>query len=221
MSLLVPPLVRGTPHEAVNEARRRLAYANQFSLDLGTARELHEIEAAGATLWAIDGSTSGKVDIRFGSPSAPAITFSPGMKVSGLPFGALYVTNAAQAGGTITLLYSDAELSTENPARFTVTTRPYNRTTATSFSAGAGATGALWSADPNRTAFSIIRRVGFTNTLYIQPDSVPATGDGLGIGLGSSDVPVFVGPVYIGASEVWHYRAPAAMDWSILEHFGA
>lgn len=148
------------PHEGVafpsqEELRRGIAYANQLVIDLSTAREREEIRVAGRTLWCIDGN--GECAVRLGTDAAPPITFSLGMKVAGIPFGSVYITNDAQAGAALTFLYTDALVDTENPARFQFTIAALRGTSVnTQGSSGVIASGGTTLFCPSNTERSLL-----------------------------------------------------------------
>lgn len=90
-------------------------------INLAVARSQHELPIiAGSFLWAYT-STSliANIDIHYNNQSNDPINFRMGMMVRGKKFSKLFVTNAAQAGETITLAYAKESIegiNIENPA---------------------------------------------------------------------------------------------------------
>lgn len=96
-----------TPREYV-PADPQLGYHKKgyrvVELDLATARKDEKLNLQGTLFWAIDGTDSKvKITVKIDDQINDAIPVYPGIEVSGIPFDQLYITNAAQAGKTITL----------------------------------------------------------------------------------------------------------------------
>ncbi len=88
-------------------------------VDLTNARTLEEFIMTGNFVWAIRASAqNAAMDVRFNSQRDPDIPFAAGLSIAGLPFDRLYISNAAQAGQSIDLLYA-----VERAGGFNITNR--------------------------------------------------------------------------------------------------
>lgn len=88
----------------------------RFVIDLASARSKEKFDCGGAWIWAIDSDgTDAALDIHFNQPIGDPMTFQRGQLLAGKRFDTLYLTNAAQAGATLTLHISlDASLIVQN-----------------------------------------------------------------------------------------------------------
>lgn len=92
-----------------------------LELPLDDKRENHEIQIGGTVLWAVDASSKTvKVNVGFNRQSADKVPVKEGTMMAGLRYSKIYVSNAAQAGGSITLVYLtenvDGQFRVLNPA---------------------------------------------------------------------------------------------------------
>lgn len=99
------------PHDdydrpAVPELGRRAPRVGILTLDLSSARDLERIDIGGTALWAIDADSVGTLaTVRLNDQFSGGIPVYKGFSIRGVPFSRLYVSNTAQAGATMTLLY--------------------------------------------------------------------------------------------------------------------
>lgn len=78
-----------------------------ITIPLDNARTLHKFNIGGNVLWAARASSIGAtVDVRFNDQRNDDIEFTRGFAIMGSKFSCIYVTNTAQAGESITLIYS-------------------------------------------------------------------------------------------------------------------
>lgn len=76
-----------------------------IDLTLARANELYDI--AGSFVWSPDSSAATSLlQIRLDEVTNDLIPFQAGVRISGIPFKRLWLTNAAQVGDTITLMVS-------------------------------------------------------------------------------------------------------------------
>lgn len=118
----------GRFHPVPNEGIAPRAWgldANRIStitIALTVVRTRKEIRIGGNFLWASDATDGGAtIKLAFTESEADAgITFKRGSMVAGMRYGKIFVTNAAQAGKTMTLTYAveAPELRIANPADF-------------------------------------------------------------------------------------------------------
>ena len=98
----------GTPHRSLD----------QMTFALDNARSEAEIAMTGSFIWvreATDNAT--EITVKFNSQAGPGIVFQKGMVISGPEFSKIYLTHAAQANKSITLVYGiQPTISLENPA---------------------------------------------------------------------------------------------------------
>lgn len=92
--------------------------------DLSVARNLVEIPIGGNVLWSMEAtSRTAYLDVYLNDQLRDPIRYRLGLFIRGVPFSRIFVTNAAQAGETITLFYAVEEIGKieiENPSlRFT------------------------------------------------------------------------------------------------------
>ena len=88
------------------------------TLDLSTARDKEKHGWMGSMLWAYDASDiSANCDIRFNDQVNDPLTFKQGQSLAGHRYNEVYITNAAQAGKSLTFLYAleDSQIRIENP----------------------------------------------------------------------------------------------------------
>lgn len=221
-SELTPPVALRAPDPLGQAAQ--ISRVSTFTLTLDTALDLEEFDFSGRFLWAIDGDPTALITLRFSERQTQGIPFSVGQSITGFPFESLFVSSDAQAGLSITLLYSDIPLQTESPARFTatVTAQPWTTNVINTFDlVGAGAQ-QLFAADPSRVAFTISLAIT-TARLTLKEGSAP-TGqkdgmlfDGSGT-LGAGNRAPY-GPFFVGPLEEWWIWRTATAFISVMEHF--
>ena len=97
--------------------------ANQvkvITIPLALAQNLQCYEIGGNVLWALAATSLGaQLDVRLNDQLRDPIPVQQGLFFSGIRFSRIYVSNVAQAGETITLLYCTQErdnIRIENPA---------------------------------------------------------------------------------------------------------
>lgn len=118
MTRIFPRPVRG---EAPPEFGLDANAVKTKPINLTTARITPErIEMGGSILWAVAAtSLQALVNVYFNDQMRDPVPFQSGMFVRGVEFPRIYITNAAQPGQTITLLYAVEGLrniQVENPA---------------------------------------------------------------------------------------------------------
>ena len=90
-------------------ARRFGEEAHQFftlTLDLATERGEEEVKITGTILWAISASDlDASATVKFNTQAGEGVVFQRGLSIRGMRYDRLFITNAAQAGKTITLFY--------------------------------------------------------------------------------------------------------------------
>jgi len=103
MTYLFPRAYEGV---ALPEYGRGAPVLKKKYFDLSIARDLVTIEVGGSTLWAIRaGSFNSWIDVRLNEQTDDPFRFELGMFVRGAPFSRLYVSNDAQAGEWIEIVY--------------------------------------------------------------------------------------------------------------------
>lgn len=87
-----------------------------FTIDLSLARSFVKFDVGGKFLWAIAATgTTSTVDVYFNGAGGQPLPLRLGHIVSGKAFHALYLSNAVQAGASLTLVISlDSNLRVEN-----------------------------------------------------------------------------------------------------------
>ena len=93
--------------EAYQQGGPEIGYRNSLirkvTLDLSVARTTQKLDLAGNWLWAIDTvGLDSNVDVFFNEPIGQPVNFRRGQILQGYPFHRLYITNTAQASGTLT-----------------------------------------------------------------------------------------------------------------------
>lgn len=177
-----PPGTRGTAIPARTE-RGRLPRANTLRLDLSTARERERVAISGVSLWAIDGGDA-EISLFLRYDQNDGIPFSSGMRLTGIPFDEIFVTNDAQSGKNITLLYTEALLEAESPARLfaeiTSYVQPYDYIeSAAGYAVYPVNAGIVWPANSKRRVCIISFLAAGTINYTFKRGSAPATiGDG-------------------------------------------
>jgi len=90
-----------------------------ITIPLDNAREQEELTIGGSILWAIDASSIGaKLTVSFQDYTSAAIPYSQGLMIRGVRYSQVYLTNTAQPGESITLMYAvetAGGLQIENP----------------------------------------------------------------------------------------------------------
>lgn len=132
------------------------------TFDLAVARNMHAVEIGGNLLWTMEAtSRTAYIDVRFNDQLRDPVRYRLGLFIRGMPFSRIYVTNAAQAGESLTLFYAVEErgkIEIENPSlQFTEVdiTKSTVLQSATDVTLGAAATTAILAADPARRAVII------------------------------------------------------------------
>lgn len=74
-------------------------------LDLSVARTNEEFVVTGTFLYVLEATAGAEIDIRFNRANNEAITLQHKFKIN-TPFERVYITNAAQAGKTITIVFA-------------------------------------------------------------------------------------------------------------------
>jgi len=90
------------------------------TIDLGTARDLEEVNLTGTFLWAYNASDlDASIDVHFQDQSGRPVTFQKGLLIRGVRFDRLFISNTAQAGKYVTFMYlverGEGGVSVENP----------------------------------------------------------------------------------------------------------
>lgn len=164
----------------------------RFVLDLSTARDRVRIKIAGTFLWACDGSSSSaSAQIAFKEDNAdPGVTFRNGTQVSGAEYAEIYVTNTAQAGATLTLIYlveerGDGAFRVSNPGanNSTVLVQPNATLSTVADVAVAAAATSILAADTTRRAAYITNSGAFPMRVG---DSNVAANRGVNVAVGAS-----------------------------------
>lgn len=152
-----------------------------ITFDLTDARNLQQYEIGGSVLWAIDSTNaSATMQIRLNDQLRDPIPVSIGLFIKGVRFSRIFVSNTAQAGESITLLYCTEEfnnIAIENPSGAVATvnmSKSNTLQTAADVAVGAGATLVL-AANANRRAAMIGNLAGNTHTMRAGDANVTAT----------------------------------------------
>jgi len=159
-------------------------------IDLSTARDEEKIEIGGTFLWAIDASDlAAEMEIRLNSPRSDKMTWKKSQWISKAPFGRIIVTNAAQAGKSITLAYTiegKDNIIVGNPADAASEVTVTKSNTLDSHgdvTLAATATTLILAADTDRREIIITNLVGNPETLRIgDSGAAAANGDPLAPG---------------------------------------
>lgn len=92
----------GTPETAELSGGARV---RTVTLPLDTAMDNFELIVKGNQLWAVDASDLDvAINVKYNEQSGQGIPIAKGFALKGVPFNKIYITSAAQAGKTITLL---------------------------------------------------------------------------------------------------------------------
>lgn len=108
--------------QALREVQARPQIYKTLVLDLTTARSEYEVPLSGNYLVVFDASDfSANVGIRFNESYADALTLTKGRGLR-IPFYRIYITHAAQAGKTVTLIFgvSDTQIEALQQAEVTM-----------------------------------------------------------------------------------------------------
>lgn len=116
MPNVYPVAFEGQSPEEFGRAASRIGIV---TIPLDNARQQQEFTIGGTMLWAINASTIGaQLTVQFQDYTSAEIPYSKGLSIRGVRYSKLYLTNEAQAGEFITLLYAvEAEggLQIDNP----------------------------------------------------------------------------------------------------------
>jgi len=152
-----------------------------ITIDLTDARTMQQYEIGGNVLWAIaSSSASATMQIRLNDQLRDPIPVSIGLFIKGVRFSRIFITNTAQAGESITILYCTEEFNNiviENPSGAVATvnmSKSNTLQTADDVAVGAGATLVL-AANANRRSALIGNLAGNTNTMRAGDSNVTAT----------------------------------------------
>lgn len=97
-----------------NQEAGRVQTVDMIDIDLSIARTDELVEVPG-NFWYLDKNTNGDIDIKLNRKANPAMPAGANMGLDGVPFGQLYITNAAQAGKMAYLWYGlDARIIPPN-----------------------------------------------------------------------------------------------------------
>jgi hypothetical protein len=135
-------------------------------IDLSTSRSEAEFDLTGNLLWALDASDLGaNLTVKFGDQAGSGVNFQRGLYISGVRFGgegtSLFLTNDAQPGKTITLLYAVVEgapFAIENPLIAFQQVKLAGNTTfngVPDVTVGATSTAQIVAADPDRRELTL------------------------------------------------------------------
>lgn len=184
------------PHDPTHRARRAIGYdaaaVRTMKVLLDNARVGEKISMAGNLLWVVNASSLDAVaTVSLNEPTSNPFDISKGLYLAGFEFHDLWVSNAAQPGKWITLLYGivDPDLAQVlNPASdFTQIKidQPDTITTTADVSVAAASTVSVLAADSTRRG--VVVQAPFYNTEIIRIGDA-STGATRGIALGPGDM---------------------------------
>lgn len=156
---------------------------NTMTLDLSNARQEVRINIGGSVLWALDAtSRNALINVKLNDQNWGSIPIRQGFFIRGVPYSQIYITHAAQAGETITLLYAveedPSQISIMNPSLFTQEvdlTKATVLDTVADVTLAAAATTQILAANADRRAAFISNLVGNANTMRIGDNNAGAT----------------------------------------------
>jgi hypothetical protein len=201
---------------APDEFARAAPAVRVITLELTTARILDEIKITGNFLWAIDSSGADvAVTVFFNTQGTTGIPFAAGLSIAGQPFNKIYVTHAAQAGQTITLVYG-----VESPGGFRLTNksttiqtvqvaRPTTFTGNTTKSVGLTAVEMITTSGTRREAIVNYISAG-TGKLYVGHSNAVTTANGIEILPGGT-------LILTCTAAIWGISDTAAQDVRVAE----
>lgn len=106
---MLPRLAMPGPADVQPAGPQRRYVRKQLSVKLITldsARAGEEHQMSGTLLWAVDASSSAALlEVQFNDDTSGKVPFRRGLSIGGMPFDKLLLTNAAQVGEWIKLLY--------------------------------------------------------------------------------------------------------------------
>jgi len=156
-----------------------------FALD--AARDKERLEFGGSMIWAYAASSlTAQIDIHINTQQSHPITFQKGMMMRGVPFSRLFITHAAQAGESITLIIAvegESEIKerrriqVENAAEgYTAVTlaKATDLQTIADVTLGAAATTQILAANALRRVVFISNLIGNTQTFRIGDNNAAA-----------------------------------------------
>lgn len=97
-----------TPHGGVPDYAVQANRVSVINIPLDTARSDQQIDIGGSMLWAIDASSSNaNLEWRYNNSGDAGIPIKRGTMIRGVEFSTPLITNDAQAGEWIKILYAD------------------------------------------------------------------------------------------------------------------
>lgn len=152
---IVPSPVEGIALPSQSETIRRVASVRTLTLDLATARDKEVFRISGTSLWALDysGAADSEIQVFFSEDQSIGIPFGPGQSIGGIPFADILISNEAQAGKTLVLAYSTADISISNKADIAVSVGSplaFDEILSSDRSSYTAGTGTLIAANPSR-----------------------------------------------------------------------
>jgi hypothetical protein len=183
-------------------------------IDLSVARDNPvEISFAGVWLWAIDTDGVGaSLNVFFNTPAGQPITFKRGLRLSGLAFQRLYITNTAQPGATMTFHASMQPLEVVNSSPEVVSTETISSLIGDSKVAlGNGTPTLISAASDSKRRVKWIADEGNSNPIYIGGATASANSYG----------PFYAeeGDELETTAAVYAFAAVAAQNVRVLETF--
>lgn len=162
-----------------------------YTIYLDNARTEHEVKISGNVFWAYKASSLTAVcDLRFNNLQGDRVEISQGLFIAGHKFSSIFITNTAQSGEYIHILYTtdgsqvirvfNADLS----AGTVYTISPTTLTTTADVTLGAAATNQIAAANANRREIiltnldgAVTLRVGDSNAAAARGTPLPPGGN--------------------------------------------
>lgn len=150
---------------------------------LDTAREHERVHVGGVFLWAVEASSrTAKMYVSLSEESGDqGIPFKEGSAFQGVPFSSVWITNDAQAGEWITLVYvvsAEGQINIDNPGALFTSVDLVKATTASDTADQSIANGATVTiaANASRRALVIYAKSTNTGSLRTGPTAAAARG---------------------------------------------